>query len=437
MKRILIDTLLVLLCTASGVMAQSLPELVNQALENNYQIRISKNEAAIATNNNTPGNAGQLPSVGLDGGYATSFNNTRQRFADGTVREGNNAKNTNVNGAVMVNWTLFDGFRVQAKKDQLDYLQKVGEANARYYIEQTVSDLAMAYYQLMYEQRVLANNRRSLAISAFRLEVEKKRKEVGAGRAMDYDQALVDYQADSIRVLSQETGVRSLETEINRVAGNALEAALVVTDTLFPVLPLTSKDSLQNQVESNNSELAQQKLQELIAETETRMAKADRYPKVDLFAGYQYNSTSSEVGFFQSNKNFGPTFGVSVHFNLYDGGRVNREVRNAALEHENSTLTRDDATRNVQAQVINLYNQAVSLQMRIGLASDNVKRMQNVYAAAGLQLKQGAISGYDFRLAQLSLLNSELTLAQLQFLLKSTEISLNRLAGKIVERYMR
>ena len=62
--------------------------------------------------------------------------------------------------------------------------------------------------------------------------------------------------------------------------------------------------------------------------------------------------------------------------------------------------------------------------------------MTKVYKIAEEQLKQGAINGYDFRLTQMSLLNSELTLMQLQFALKAIEINLNRLSGRVLEVYL-
>ena len=49
----------VLIGFSSLANAQTLQELINVALANNYQIRILKNEAQVAANNNTMGNAGQ------------------------------------------------------------------------------------------------------------------------------------------------------------------------------------------------------------------------------------------------------------------------------------------------------------------------------------------------------------------------------------------
>ncbi len=68
--------------------------------------------------------------------------------------------------------------------------------------------------------------------------------------------------------------------------------------------------------------------------------------------------------------------------------------------------------------------------------SYSYKNYKLFYKTAEEQLKQGSINGYDFRLTQLSLLNSELSLMQYQFTLKAIEVNLNRLSGKVLETYI-
>ncbi|MDH5605107.1 MAG: TolC family protein, partial [Cyclobacteriaceae bacterium] len=340
MKQIISMIALMVALWPSRSFAQSLGELINTALEKNYEISITKNEAAIASNNNTMGSAGQLPTVNFNGTYSNSFNNTRQQFADGSIREGNNARNVNGNFSVMARWTLFNGFTVHAKKDQLNYLEELGEQNSRYYIEQTVSDIVTAYYQLVYETQLLEHYRQLLDFSAYRLNIEKRRKEIGAGKLINYGQALVDYQSDSILFLAQQNVIQTLTIEINRVLNNDLERELIVADREITLLDLPPKEEFLAAVDQRNSLLERQRLQELIAETELRMEKAYRYPKVDLFAGYQYNRTFSEVGFFRSNQNFGPTAGLTVSFNLYNGGNTTRAIKNTEIYRENTRLSK-------------------------------------------------------------------------------------------------
>ena len=286
MKQIIVNILVVALgFSFTDSSSQSLPELINTALQNNYQINIVRNQSEIASNNNGIGNTGQLPSLSLDGAAANSYNSTQQVFSEESIREGSNARNSSINFALLANWTLFDGFRVYAKRDQLAYLDQFGQVNSKFYIEQTVSDIVTAYYQLIYEKELLGNLKQSLSISAFRYKIEKKKREVGSGQAIDFGQALVDYQSDSILYLAQENEIKSLMIEINRVLNIDLENEILISNDSITIAPMPQRDSLLGLVEANNYQLELKRLEELVSESVVRMAKADRYPKIDLFGG--------------------------------------------------------------------------------------------------------------------------------------------------------
>ena len=142
------------------------------------------------------------------------------------------------------------------------------------------------------------------------------------------------------------------------------------------------------------------------------------------------------MGFIQSNRNYGPTFGVTISYNLYKAGAVNREIKNTRIIAENQTLEREEVNTNLDADVLHLYTQYQSVMDRIVLAASNVEAMDKVYIVAAQQLQSGAINGYDFRLTQQSLLRAEVTLLNLRYTLKAIEINLNRLSGRVLSSYM-
>jgi outer membrane protein len=267
-----------ILGTAHNSNAQTLDSLINLALSNNYQIQILKNQETIAANNNTWGIAGRLPSIDIGAGVNSSFSSSKLSFSDGTERVGSFANNTNINASILANWTIFDGFRVQATKEKLNYLEQLGQEDVKFYIEQTVSDIVAAYFQLVYENQVLKNFQESLDISSLRMQIEAKRREVGAAKGIDYGLALVDYQLDSMRTLQQLNTIESIEVELNRVLNIDLENHFDL-DSIFSLEILPSKDSLLSGIKSNNKQLQLERLRELLAETDVRIAKADRYPQ--------------------------------------------------------------------------------------------------------------------------------------------------------------
>ncbi len=417
---------------------QSLAELINASLAKNYQIRILRNETTMAENNNTWGNAGLLPSVGLNGDFSAATNNTEQQLADGTLQEGNSANSSNITLSLLANWTVFDGFAVYALKDQFGYLEQLGQLNSKYYIDQTVADIVTAYYQLVYEQLLLDYYQESMTISSYRLNLEEQRLQFGAGLKIDYGQALVAYQTDSIRLMEQENTIKNLHVELNRILNNELENEITAGQghSSFDFVVIPNKDSLFSQIEQNNQMLQIQLLNELISETQVRIQKANRYPKIDLYGGYQFSQSTAEVGFILLNRNVGPTIGLNVNFNLFNGGRTNIAINNAEIEQENTTLNRKQVEVNVTAEALTYYNQYESIQQRITLAQNNAETMEDVYDIAADQLKEGEINGYDFRNVQLSFLNARIVLLQAQFSLKLIEVNLNRIAGNLLGSYL-
>jgi len=121
----------ILSLVAKGQERLTLQEAVTIAMQNNYDIKIGKNNVAIAKNNANIGNAGMLPS--LTGSYSNggSIQNTRQTPATGADRVITGARSTNNDIGADLNWTVFDGFSMFANYERLKELQKQGEVTSR------------------------------------------------------------------------------------------------------------------------------------------------------------------------------------------------------------------------------------------------------------------------------------------------------------------
>ena len=112
-----------------------LKRCIETGLEQNYSIRIIRNEQQISDNNATPGNAGYLPTVDMSGGFSGNINNNRNSPQDGSIEKANGINSETGNVGLNVNWTVFDGFGIQAEYSRLKELQRMGELNTRMTIE--------------------------------------------------------------------------------------------------------------------------------------------------------------------------------------------------------------------------------------------------------------------------------------------------------------
>lgn len=184
MKRFAI--IIVAVSTALGVKAQevySLKQCIETGLERNYSIRIVRNEQLISDNNATPGNAGYLPTVDMNGGFSGSVNNNRNKLSDGTTEKENGVNSETGNIGLNVNWTVFDGFGIQAEYARLKELQKMGELSTRLTIEDFVATLSSEYYNLIRQHIRLRNLRSSLELSRERVRIAEERYHIEIGRA--------------------------------------------------------------------------------------------------------------------------------------------------------------------------------------------------------------------------------------------------------------
>ena len=410
-----------------------LSSFINRVLEENYNVRIQRNLEKIAQNNDRLGNAGFLPTVDAEFSTSKSFNNTNQELSTGTINKGNNAVSNNLNAYAIVNWMVFDGFKMFAKKQQLDLLAQLSTVDTKYFLEQTINDVAFAYYQLLANKELIENFRNTLKISRFRYKLEKKKLEVGASNALSYNQALVDYNIDSLAVLNYESTIRSLEIQLSQYANLDPELPLVFAPDTIVATSHFVLDSVITEAMEANRELERSMLEELITEKNIKIQQADYYPEVNLYGQYSYSKSSNEVGFLKQNTIYGPQIGLMVRFNLFNGGNDRREVVNDRYNAENATFHRENTQTLIRASVLDKFNQYQSLKQRLDLAVENAKAAQRSLEIASAQFQQGVINGYDFRQTQLTLILSENRVIQLELDLKMMEIELNRLRGRLLE----
>ena len=145
-----------LVANANAQEVLTIENAVKIALENNYEIKIASNNSLINKTNVTSGNAGMLPRATATIVDNNNLQNLSQTRADGTVNSLNNAKSNSLNYGVGLDWTIFDGFKMFAKLDQLKELQKLGEAQLKLTIISKISDVNATYFNLVQQQQQLA-----------------------------------------------------------------------------------------------------------------------------------------------------------------------------------------------------------------------------------------------------------------------------------------
>ena len=418
---------------ANGQEVYSLKKCIETGLEKNYSIRIIKNEQQKSKNNATPGNAGYLPTLDLNGGYSGNINNTRSTLTDGTVEKSNGISTETANAGLNLNWTVFDGFGIQATYSKLKELQQMGELNTRMTIEDFVANLTSEYYNLIRQKIRMRNLRSSVDLSKERLRIVEERYSIGSMSRLDLQQAQVDFNADSSKLLTQFEAVNSSRIRLNELmALDEVGNELFIKDSVIYPNPLLDETVLWKQtMEANTSLLAAQKNRTL-SELDYKKAKSRNYPYVKLNAGYGYTANWYEVGTTDLQQRLGINYGLTIGFNIFDGMNKRREQRNARLDIQNQALRMQELELSLRADMSNLWMAYKNNLELWKLEKENQVVAQENYSIATDRYKLGDLSGIELREAQNSLLEAEERQSIAEYATKLCEISLLQLSGQIL-----
>ena len=434
MKKYIIAT--IICCAAGNLHAQqhyTLKSCLEIGLEKNYSIRMVRNEEQISKNNATIANAGYLPTLDLSAKYSGNIDDT-----ESTARATNEkTKTTGVfdqtfNAGINLNWTLFDGFKIQANYARLKELERQGETLTRIAIEDFIANLTAEYYNYIRQQIRLKNFRYAMSLSKERLRIVEERYIVGNFSRLDLQQARVDYNADRAQYMKQQESVETSRIQLNELMNNQISQHIVINDSIIDLNTLLSYDDLWQSTQANNASLLKSEQNQKLASLEIKAVKSRNFPYLKANAGYGYTLNKYEISSTSQRNNLGLNFGLTLGFNLFDGNR-RREIKNARIAMENAKLQKANILHTLEADLGNLWQAYQNNIEMLKLERENLIAAVENHEIASERYMLGNLSGIEMREAQKSLLDAEERILAAEYNTKMCEISLLQLSGKITK----
>lgn len=415
----------------------SLENAISVALEKNYAIKIARSREAIAHNDNTRGNAGMLPIV--TGSTQANFNNNsvNQTFfpLGTTTREPlvqRGVHNRNSASSVNLTWTVFDGMGMFATAERLREIEQLGKTTVKINIENTIAQVAAAYYDIIRQKQRLESLKDALDISSTRRELAKANYEVGATSKSEYLAAQVDYNGDQAALVAQEQFLQNTKVNLNALLMRDLTVDFAIPDTITFRKDLELVQ-LQQNLKSQNPNLIAANQNRKIASVIEREVKSTRLPQVDLLGSYGYNTLNNEVGFgVKTSRNGSLNYGARLVIPIYDGYNQRRREANAKIgtiiaEYQESDL----AVQLLSAleRTYNTYRNSITL---FSFEEQNLKIARQNVDLAFERYKFGNSTAIEFREAQRNAVATESRLIEAAYNVKVTEIELLRLSSSII-----
>ena len=419
---------------ADSLSAITLEEAIDIALKENFDIQLAKNQLRIAENNNTVGNAGLLPRLDLNGGYEYSSNSTKTEFANPELPpiEATGAVTQVMNANAVVSYNLFSGGRRVNTRRQLENDQYVGELQLRASMELTILNVMDQYLNAVARLEELDLRRESVNISQDRYQRAREGYNFGTFSKVELLNAEVDLRNDSTSLIDARLRYQNALRTLNNVMGIDPDSVFQVAD-IIDYRENLNLGELIDQALLRNSNYLIARADITASDLDIEIARANYFPSLDMSGGYSYNNADYDANFITTSRNNGWNAGVTLSYNIFNGGNTRRAERNARILNENSQVRLERTENQLKTDLLTTFNayetnkELLDLNIRnLELAEANYERSQEAFTT-------GEITGLQLREAQLNLLSARFSVIQLRIQTKVSEINLYYLSGTLVE----
>jgi outer membrane protein TolC len=408
----------------------TLKDAVEIALKNNYNIKLSQNNSTIASNNVTLGNAGVLPVVTGDFNDNNSRQTTKQTRNDGTVNNIRNAKNSNNNYGVNLNWTIFDGFAMFANYDQLKQVDRLGVLQLQDTVQRTVASVIDTYYNLISQNEQIKALKGAIDISRTQLRIANDKFAVGRASRLEVLNAQVNLNTDTGNLVIQYQQYRTTKIQLNQLLIRDLQTDFSVTDTIVVDEKLALADVINNAQLQNPAILSAQ-INQRLAEINLKQVRATRYPQVGLTSGYTFTNSKTPAGFTLSQNVHGFNYGLTASINIFNGLNQNRREKNAKIQIDNAGIAAKQTKLNIESQINSLFVAYLSGLDLVKLEEANVNLNKKNLDITLDKYKLGNITPLEVREAQRNYLDAQSKFFAAQYQSKQAEIMLKQITNSI------
>ena len=397
----------------------TLSSALEQALENNYGLIISRADVQVAEINNNWGTAGRYPTIGFD---ASDNNNYELNSSVYTNR---------LSAGVGLNWVLFDGFRVNITKSSLENIEDLSSGLLAVQVESTIEDIILGYYNVLLQKEQLKVLQTVMELSDDRYRYELKKQSLGGSVTYNVLQAQNVYLTDKANYMNQEMMVRNTIRNLNYMMGVEPSQTWEFTESFEADTSDFILADLISKMKADNQSLKNQYTSLLLNENETTLQKSAYYPSVSLGAGMDYGHTWAYSGGTQSlnSETMSPYGNVRLSFDIYSAGVRKRGVEIARINEEVAKVEIDQMEHALTNELFNLFDyHEVRLEL-LNVANENLEAAELNLSISEDKYRSGVINSFNYRDIQLIYLSVSYQRLRAVYNLISSKAGLTRITG--------
>lgn len=421
---------------ASAQKILTVEEAIANALQNNYDILLLKNDSTSFALDNSYAKAAFLPRVNANTGILFNNNNQKQKLADGSIKQRGGIRSDNITASVALNWTVFDGLKMFATRDKLAEFIKLGELNIKNQVVNTMAAVITNYYNIVRQKQQLRAIEEQMGLNEERLKLADNKLKVGLGAKPDVLQAKTDLNAQKAAHLQQETLIEQLKEQLNLLMASPINTLYEVADSI-PINNNLVVTEILSAAEINNPSLLVAKQNIQIAGITLKERKAERFPVVTINSAYNFGRTDNKtvLNTFTPlyNRNLGFNYGISATIPIFNGYNAKRQIQQAQLDIDYNKIQYEKIKAANEISISNAFKTYVLQKKTLALEEENILlAKENVFIAME-RFRLGISTTLELRETQKTLEDAFNRLIAARYNTKVAETELMRLKGDLVK----
>lgn len=360
---------------ADGARIITYDEAIRIALEQNVNLRQTKNTAALGDISVQQARNQFLPDLGFSAEAGQSFGRSFSESVGGTIDTDAHSANFNVNSGV----TVFDGFANVAALREARLAGKADHLDVQRGQETVVFTVATEYLVLVQQQEQLRVQRENLTAQTDLEQQVQTYVDAGARTIADLYQQQASVAGARLALVQAERAVELAKVDLigalqldprGAYEFEPPEAEAISAAGDRPALP-----TLMDQAFAQRADLVAVQARVGAADQAVRVAKGGFWPTVSLNAGYgtSYNSAAPAAFSDQLDQRSGGAVGVSLSIPIFDRGNVRSDARRAEIAADNARIDLEALQNDVGVQVRRAYLDFRSAEEQLSAAQAQQK----------------------------------------------------------------
>ena len=309
----------------------------------------------------------------------------------------------------------------------------LSEVTLRLQQQQHILNVSEVYFNVLRQQSLTAAYLQEEKALLEQLNMMNAKLREGLVAKSEVSEANAQYQNARANRIATHVQLVLAQEQLAQLIGPYQESLAVLRDDFQFQKPVPeSLEAWSQLAQTQNLAIQQARLQRQYAEDARRVEQSARYPQVEAVGSYGYAKQSPES--IMSPDGQFDQVGIEMNWNVFSGGRVNKNVQKAAVLVQKSEAELDAAIRKAHTDVKQAYLQVETDQAKLQARQAAMNSADLVARASKAQYQEGLKTMVDVLLAQRNAFSAKQDYLNAQYDYLKHVLQLKAAVGQLTEQ---